>query len=145
MTPVNLRMSGFLAAWCVIRLSLCATTPGSAADTEALERLLDAVHQRYAGLSDGIVAEYIPALAKVDPDLFGLVIVTVDGDVLARGDTEKAFAIMWAAKPFTLALLMQQQGTDVVLDRIGVEPTGQPYNSLAGIDRGVLTEAVEVR
>ncbi len=130
----ELRPSAVIAATCAALL--CALAPASAADTSALERALDDAFTRYAALEEGEVAAYIPALAAADPDRFGLVVMTVDGEVIARGDTDVPFAIMSAAKPFTLALLMQQSGPDIVREKIGVEPTGVPFNSLIGIDRG---------
>jgi glutaminase len=102
---------------------------------DRLERVVDAAYDRHVGVDDGENARYIPALAKADPDRFGIVVVTVDGEVVTRGDTKHPFAIMSAAKPFTLALLLQQRGPDAVLDKVGVEPTGLPFNALDGIDR----------
>ncbi len=114
---------------------LLAGGQGTAADS-GLEGVVEAAYDRYRGVTDGQNAQYIPALAKADPERFGIAVVTVDGEVVARGDTERPFAIMSAAKPFTLALLLQQQGADAVLEKIGVEPTGRPFNALDGIDRG---------
>lgn len=125
-----------IAAACAALFCAFAQAPASAADSGTLERALDRAFERYADLEEGEVADYIPALAAADPDRFGLVAMTVDGDLIARGDTEVPFAIMSAAKPFTLALLMQQSGPDIVREKIGVEPTGVPFNSLIGIDRG---------
>lgn len=102
------------------------------------DRLREAVrraHADFKGLDEGETAQYIPALAQADSGHFGLVAMTVHGDVYAAGDAEVPFAIMSAAKPFTLALLLQQQGREVALNAIGVEPTGLPFNALSGIDR----------
>ena len=108
----------------------------SATDVDELQATVDAVHARFLPVEEGETAQYIPALAGADPDQFGIVIVTAAGEVFSRGDTDVPFAIMSAAKPFTLALLLQQQGRDVVPEKIGVEPTGLPFNALQGIDRG---------
>jgi glutaminase len=114
-------------------LLLAGTVSGA---DNRLERAVEAAYESHAGNTDGDNARYIPALAKADPEHFGIAVVTVDGTVVTRGDAERPFAIMSAAKPFTLALLLQQQGTEAVVEKIGVEPTGQPFNSLDGIDRG---------
>lgn len=95
---------------------------------------MDKAYEAFKSVDEGDNAQYIPALAEADPDAFGIVIHTIDGDVIARGDTDRRFAIMSAAKPFTLALLLQQRGPEFVMKRIGVEPTGLPFNSLQGID-----------
>lgn len=117
---------------------LCLLLAGSnvqAADGERLQAVVDAAYARFKGVSEGENAGYIPALAAADPEAFGIVIVTVDGKVHARGDTEQPFAIMSAAKPFTLALLLSQRGPQVVVEKIGVEPTGLPFNALEGTDK----------
>lgn len=109
--------------------------PGQASERAAIQAAIDSAYETYQGLEAGETAQYIPALASADPDRFGIVAVTVDGEVIERGDTEQPFAIMSAAKPFTLALLLSQQGRNTVLKRIGVEPTGQPFNAFAGVER----------
>ena len=116
-------------------LSVVSETLADEADTNQIEAAVERAYTAFASVEEGENAQYIPALAKADPGAFGIVVLTVDGQRIERGDTEQPFAIMSAAKPFTLALLLQQQGADVVLDRIGVEPTGLPFNSLEGIDR----------
>jgi glutaminase len=116
----------------VLWLLSCAATAG---DGERIQQALDRAYERFANVQDGENAQYIPALAAADRDAFGLVAITVEGEVLARGNADQVFAIMSAAKPFTLSLLMNQQGPDTVVKKIGVEPTGLPFNALAGIDR----------
>ncbi|MAT95146.1 MAG: glutaminase A [Halioglobus sp.] len=127
--PAARLLAGLCLLWAPL---LFAASPDA-----ALQAALDSAYSAVEADDSGENAQYIPALAAADPEAFGLVIVTVDGRVIERGDTGVPFAIMSAAKPFTLALLLQQQGTQVVLERIGVEPTGLPFNSLEGIDRGV--------
>ncbi|WP_439133826.1 glutaminase A [Pseudomaricurvus sp.] len=103
-------------------------------NTDDIQAALDSAYERFKNLKDGETAQYIPALAEADPDHFGLAIITVDGQVFTKGDANQAFAIMSAAKPFTLALLLTQTSPDFVLQKIGVEPTGLPFNSLSGIE-----------
>ncbi len=97
--------------------------------------MIDEAYARFQAVAEGENAQYIPALAAADPEAFGIAVVTVDGKVYGKGDTKQPFAIMSAAKPFTLALLLQQRGAGTVLEKIGVEPTGLPFNSLEGTDR----------
>ncbi len=113
---------------------LCAGANARAADGERLQAVIDEAYARFQAVSEGENAQYIPALAAADPDTFGIAIVTVDGQVYGKGDTTLPFAIMSAAKPFTLALLLQQRGPQAVLEKIGVEPTGLPFNALEGAD-----------
>jgi glutaminase len=111
-----------------------AAAPAAAASRQPdLQRLVDDAHARFKGLTDGANADYIPDLAKVPADLFGVAIVTVDGRVYTAGDTDYRFSIQSVSKPFTAALVMQQQGTEALQQRIGVEPTGFPFNSIEAI------------
>jgi glutaminase len=90
-----------------------------------------AVQEAYDNVKDGANADYIPELAKVPSELFGVAIVTARGDVYTAGDVDYAFTIQSVSKPFTAALVMQEQGSaNVVADKIGVEPTGLPFNSI---------------
>jgi len=104
-----------------------AASAGAEVDLQAA---LERAHHDYRGLDEGQNAQYIPALAGADSKRFGLAAVTVDGEVFTAGDADVPFAIMSAAKPFTLALVLEQHGRAFVRERIGVEPTGEPFNAL---------------
>ena len=74
-------------------------------------------------------ADYIPYLAKVDPKLFGIAIVTTDNQALTMGDVNYAFSIQSISKVYSLALAMEELGPDKVFEKIGSEPTRRPFNS----------------
>jgi glutaminase len=123
-----------LAAVCAAML---APSLADAADRQArqFQRLVDEAHARYRGLQDGKNADYIPILTTVPSDLFGVVIVDAsDGKVYAAGDTDYKFSIQSVSKPFTAALVMAQQGPQAIREKIGVEPTGLPFNSRLAIE-----------
>ncbi len=108
-----------------------------AADRQArqFQRLVDEAHARYKGLTDGKNADYIPILATIPSDLFAVVIVDAsDGKVFVAGDADYKFSIQSIAKPFTAALVMAQQGPQAIREKIGVEPTGLPFNSRMAIE-----------
>jgi glutaminase len=108
-----------------------------AADRQArqFQRLVNEAHARYKDLQDGKNADYIPILTTVPSDLFGVVIVDAsDGKVYAAGDTDYKFSIQSVSKPFTAALVMAQQGPQAIREKIGVEPTGLPFNSRMAIE-----------
>lgn len=108
-----------------------------AADRQArqFQRLVNEAHARYKDLRDGKNADYIPILTTVPSDLFGVVIVDAsDGKVYAAGDTDYKFSIQSVSKPFTAALVMAQQGPQAIHEKIGVEPTGLPFNSRMAIE-----------
>ncbi|MDJ0950220.1 MAG: glutaminase A [Alphaproteobacteria bacterium] len=101
---------------------------------EALQKLVNEAHAKFKDVKEGKNADYIPALAEVDSNLFGIAIVTIKGDVVAAGDVDYSFAIESVAKPFTMALVMQEQGTEAIREKIGVEPTGMPFNSVMAVE-----------
>ena len=93
------------------------------------QRVVDAAHAKYKDLKDGKNADYIPILTETPSDLFGVVIVTKDGKVYSAGDVDYKFSIQSVSKVFTAALVMAQQGPNVLKEKIGVEPTGMSFNS----------------
>jgi len=110
-----------------------------ARDTAALKALelqqaVEEAHKKYKDLKEGKNADYIPILATVPSELFGVVIVTKDGKVYEAGDTEYVFAIESTSKPFNLAMVMQESGPEAVMEKIGVEPTGMPFNSKLALE-----------
>ncbi|QEO09752.1 glutaminase A [Protaetiibacter larvae] len=79
----------------------------------------------------GDVARYIPELAKADPSLFGICLVTADGAAYEVGDTRTEFTIQSISKPFSYALALDELGSEQVLARVGVEPTGDAFNEIS--------------
>jgi glutaminase len=88
------------------------------------------LHQRISSVTAGKPADYIPELGKADPNLFGIAIATVDGQVYAVGDTEIPFTIQSVSKPFMYGYALQHHGREAVLKHVGVEPTGEAFNSI---------------
>lgn len=93
------------------------------------QRVVDAAYAKYKDLKDGKNADYIPILTETPSELFGVVIVGKDGKVYAAGDVDYRFSIQSVSKPFTAALVMAQQGPQVLKEKVGVEPTGMAFNS----------------
>jgi glutaminase len=129
-----------LAAGLVASLSLVMATPAYARGplpdpaVKDFQRLVDAAYAKYKGLQDGKNADYIPILTETPSDLFGVVIVTKDGKVYSAGDVDYQFSIQSVSKPFTAALVMTQQGPAALKEKIGVEPTGLPFNSKLALE-----------
>ncbi len=99
-----------------------------------LQRVVDDAYEKYKDLKDGKNADYIPILARVPSDLFGVVIVTREGKIYSKGDVDYKFSIQSVSKPFTASLVMQQQGPEAIAEKIGVEPTGLPFNSKIALE-----------
>ncbi|NJC24488.1 glutaminase [Arthrobacter pigmenti] len=83
------------------------------------------------GDTSGHTAGYIPELAAADPDLFGLALSTVDGSVYCAGDAGVEFTIQSISKPFIYALAIKEHGLESVLQKVGVEPSGEAFNELS--------------
>ena len=108
-----------------------ADAPGKA----EIDAALSAAHAKYQGLQEGKNADYIPALAKVPSNLFGIALVTVDGEVHTVGDVGQLFSIQSISKVFTMAQVMQESGDDAVLNGVGVDATGQVFNSIVAVEQ----------
>ena len=80
--------------------------------------------------TSGAVADYIPELGKADPAHFGISLATLDGHVYEVGDTQIPFTIQSMSKPFVFALALDTLGAARVESAIGVEPSGDPFNSI---------------
>jgi glutaminase len=98
---------------------------------ELVQRYLDRIREEHAGVTDGALADYIPELARVDPDEFGLSVSSSDGFVYESGDAQTAFTIQSISKPFTYALALDQIGAAAVDERIGIEPSGEAFNEIS--------------
>lgn len=109
---------------------------GALPDPTRAQRWLDEVHARYADLDEGRCSSVYPALARADPRQFGLCVVTTTGASYCAGQADAPFAIMSVSKPFVFALACERLGVDVVRDRLGVDATGLPFDSLEAVERG---------
>jgi glutaminase len=131
-----------VAAAAALTLTACATVSakGDVASTvpvgdTQMQRLVDEAYASFKSLKDGKNADYIPILATIPSELFGVAIATRDGALYTAGDVDYRFSIQSVSKPFTAALVMQQNGgPKVILDKIGVEPTGLPFNSKMALE-----------
>src|SRR5580704_12577615 len=113
-------------------VSPLATAPSStwASSKPPLLRFLDRCHADYLPENGGDVARYIPELSKADPSHFGIGLATLDGHVYEVGDTRVPFTIQSMSKPFVFALALGSLGASRVESVIGVEPSGDPFNSI---------------
>jgi glutaminase len=104
--------------------------PTSAISSPVLDYLTD-LHREYSALTDGHVATYIPELARANPDWFGICLVTAGGSVYEVGDAAQLFTIQSISKPFVYGLALEDNGRPAVLQKVGVEPTGDAFNSIS--------------
>ena len=120
-----------------VAIALIGVTAGAQPAGDA-QSAVNAAYEHFKALKEGKNADYIPALAKVDPNLFGIALVTVDGKVFTAGDVKTEVSIQSISKVFTMAQVIQEQGLSSVETQIGVDATGARFNSIIAVE-GVRT------
>ncbi|MFN3817449.1 glutaminase [Blastomonas sp.] len=100
-------------------------------DWQAIKARIEAAVEPHIG--SGTVADYIPALARVDPRKFGMAIVLGNGEMITLGDSHEAFSIQSISKVFTLSMALRRYGEDV-WSRVGREPSGSAFNSIVQLE-----------
>jgi len=131
----RLMKGSILVGMLMVVLVMAMTTASVAEPTPAeYQQIVEKAHARYHDLKDGKNADYIPILTTVPSDLFGVVIATREGEIFSAGDIDYIFSIQSVSKPFTAALAMQQKNPAAVQEKIGVEPTGLPFNSKMALE-----------
>ncbi|MFA7553922.1 MAG: glutaminase A [Spongiibacteraceae bacterium] len=121
----------------VISLALACSSTVHAVELSKknIEAALDAAYKKYQGLEEGANADYIPALAKVDSNIYGIALVTTDGKIYTKGDIKSEVSIQSISKVFTAALVMDQSGPEALAENTGVDATGQAFNSIVAIEQ----------
>lgn len=125
------------ALQCTVALALFTFAGASLAaklTPEDYQRVVNEAYAKYKDVKEGANADYIPILATVPSEMFGVVIITRDGKVYSAGELDYEFSIQSVSKPFTASLIMQEQGPKAVREKIGVEPTGLPFNSKIALE-----------
>ena len=100
-----------------------------------IQAALDAALAKYKNLQEGKNADYIPALAAVDPNIYGIALVTTDGKVYTAGDITSEVSIQSISKVFTMAQVVEAMGPEAIRDNMGVDATGQAFNSIVAVEQ----------
>ena len=100
-----------------------------------VQSAVSAAFSKYKNLNEGKNADYIPALAHVDPNLFGIVVIGRDGKAYSAGDVGKEVSIQSISKVFTMARVIQDQGPGAIEQTIGVDATGMKFNSIVAVEQ----------
>tara|TARA_B110001454_G_scaffold219057_1_gene249648 strand:- start:92167 stop:93171 length:1005 start_codon:yes stop_codon:yes gene_type:complete len=88
-----------------------------------------------AANQDGKLADYIPELAKVNPNYFSATIVNAHGESFSVGDKDQLFSLQSTSKPIVYSLALKQHGAEYVHSKVGVEPTGEAFNSIIELEK----------
>jgi len=124
-----------LAAAITLSSGFVATAYADMMSPDKIEGAINKAYKDYKGLKEGANADYIPALAKVDSNVYGIALVTTDGKVYTVGDLKTEVSIQSISKVFTMAKVIEESGTGVIFDNMGVDATGQVFNSIVAIEQ----------
>jgi glutaminase len=127
-----------LARVAVVAIAIgAATLPGSAQNgaQSDVQSVVSAAFSKYKNLQEGKNADYIPALAHVDPKMFGIAVINRDGKVFTAGDVNTEVSIQSISKVFTMARVIQEQGPEAIEKTIGVDATGMKFNSIVAVEQ----------
>lgn len=102
---------------------------------EKIEHVLQEAYNKFKDVKEGANADYIKELATVDPNIFGIALVTTDGQIYTAGDINSMVSIQSVSKVFTMAQVIEEQGHQSVQDKIGVDATGEVFNSITAVER----------
>jgi glutaminase len=110
-------------------------TRADALSPATIQAALDSAYAQFKDLKEGKNADYIPALAEVDPNIYGIALVTADGRVYTKGDVSSEVSIQSISKVFTMAKVMEEQGAAAIENNMGVDATGQVFNSINAVEQ----------
>src|SRR5215471_9046568 len=108
--------------------------PQASISPATISKILDDAYNKFKDLKEGKNADYIKELATVDPNIFGIAIVTTDGKIYTKGDITSMVSIQSVSKVFTMADDIEQLGAKAIQDKIGVDATGMRFNSIVAVE-----------
>jgi len=109
---------------------------GHLPNPDLVKKLVDEAYARFKSNTEGKNSTVYPALARANPDLFGICVVGTSGNLYEVGDDRHEFSIMSVSKPFLFALVCQTVGADEAREKLGVNATGRAFNSVAAVEAG---------
>jgi len=126
--------AGFITAL-TLTMAVSTSVYADALSPDKIKAALKKAYSDYKDLKEGKNADYIPALDKVDPNVFGIALITTDGKVYTEGDLKTEVSIQSISKVFTMAKVMDESGTEAIYNNMGVDATGQVFNSIVAIEQ----------
>ncbi|WP_336517585.1 glutaminase A [Pollutibacter soli] len=119
----------------VLSMPVLKAQTGTGTLTKAqIEAALNEAYAKFKDLKEGKNADYIKELANVDPNIFGIALVTADGQVYTKGDVKSMVSIQSVSKVFVMAQVLEEMGPKALMDKIGVDATGMRFNSIVAVE-----------
>lgn len=106
-------------------------------ELESFRQTLEEIYETVSSVNEGKVADYIPQLAGVNPDLFGVSVCTVDGHIINIGDTKEEFTLQSCSKVLTYLKACDESSSDQVHQHVGHEPSGRSFNEFCFNEDGL--------
>jgi glutaminase len=129
-------LKGFMSlSIAVLFMAQSMISSGQNLTPEKIKAALDEAYTKFKDVKDGKNADYIKELANVDPKIFGIALVTTDGLVYTMGDIDSKVSIQSVSKVFTMAKVIEEQGHQAIQEKIGVDATGEVFNSITAVER----------
>lgn len=119
----------------VVSLASCILINASYAVEVDYQSIVNQAYTKFKTDNRGKIADYIPALAKYNPNSYGIVLITIDGKIYSAGDIRTLFPLESLSKVFMLALALEQYDADEVLNKIGANATGLHFNSVTAVEQ----------
>lgn len=119
----------------VITVGTIVSQVAFALESAKIEAALQIAYDKYKNLKEGANADYIPVLTKVDSNIFGIALVTTSGKVYSVGNTNSEVSIQSISKVFTMARVIEESGAKAISGNMGVDATGQAFNSIVAIEQ----------
>src|SRR6185312_12001749 len=130
-----------IASWQIAVFAMLLTLMGSfsvnaqnALTKENIQKVLNDAYNKFKDLKEGKNADYIKELANVDTNIFGITLISTDGQIYTMGDTKSQVSIQSVSKVFTMAQVLEEQGHQAIQDKIGVDATGMRFNSIVAVE-----------
>jgi glutaminase len=130
-----------IASWQITVFAMLLTLMGSfsvnaqnALTKENIQKVLNDAYNKFKDLKEGKNADYIKELANVDPNIFGITLISTDGQIYTMGDIKSQVSIQSVSKVFTMAQVLEEQGHQAIQDKIGVDATGMRFNSIVAVE-----------
>lgn len=99
-------------------------------DEKMISQLIQELYEKFKDFDEGTLPTYIPELSRVNPKHFSIAVVTLDGNIYTVGEDTQAFTIQSMVKPFLYGITLEKIGAEAILEKIGVEPTGDAFNTI---------------
>ncbi len=128
---IKLILAGLL---CTMFISAQVFAQKNLLTKENITAAVNEAYNKYKDVTEGKNADYIPALAEVNPNIFGIAVVTADGMVIEVGDITDMVSMQSIEKVFAMAMVIDDLGTDALKDKVGVDATGMKFNAIEPIE-----------